>query len=196
MAGRQTHAHTHGSHGRPGRRSCRAALPRAARPRSGPRLQSCSPRTQPPLLARSPGSLGRRRQGRLSAEPRAGLGRRLGSPTYPARARAPPSVCSPSAVSRRLRSPPRLQPTARTPDFKNKQAPPPPRGARTASASPRLLRLGSLLAGPGRDARAVTPRSRRRSLGAPRARGVRLAIALPPSVSPPVLRCSVRIALL
>lgn len=83
------------------------------------------------------------------------------------------------------------------PDFKNKQAPPPPpRGARRASTSPRLPRLGSLLAGPGRDARAVTPRSRRRSLGAPRASGVRLAIALPPSVSPPVLRCSVRIALL
>lgn len=83
------------------------------------------------------------------------------------------------------------------PDFKNKQEPPPPpRGARWASTSPRLPRLGSLLAGPGRDARAVTPRSRRRSLGAPRVSGVRLAIALPPSVSPPVLRCSVRIALL
>lgn len=55
-------------------------------------------------------------------------------------------------------------------------------------------RLGSLLAGLGRDARAVTPHSRCRSLGAPRTRAVCLASALPPSVSPPVLRCSVRIA--
>ncbi|XP_049561817.1 nascent polypeptide-associated complex subunit alpha, muscle-specific form-like [Orcinus orca] len=93
--------------------------------------------------------------------------------------------CPLSAAGRRLRSPPRLQPPARTPDFKNKQAPPPPRDARRISASSRLPRPGSLLAGPGRDARAVTPRSRHRSLGATRARGVRLAIALPPSVSPP-----------
>lgn len=87
--GRQTHVHARAS---PAARAAEVAA--ARRPRSGPRLQTCSPRAQqPPLLARSPGSLGRRRrQGGLCAEPRAGLGRRPGSPTYPAPARAPASA--------------------------------------------------------------------------------------------------------
>lgn len=62
------------------------------------------------------------------------------------------------------------------------------------SPSPRLPKLGSLLAGPWWDVRAVTRCSRHGSLGAPRALTVHLESALPPCVSPPVLRCSVRIA--
>lgn len=75
-AGPHPRIQTH-SLSRPGRRSSRAAPPAAPRLRSGPRLQSCSPRAPPPPLARSPGSLGRR------AEALAGLGRGPGGPTYP-----------------------------------------------------------------------------------------------------------------
>lgn len=118
-------------------------------------------------------------------------------PWIPAPTRAPASAVSlpPRAAAAFGRLPDSSRLHAQ-PDFKNKQAPPLPRDARRASASSRLPRLGTLLEGPRRDVRAVTPRSRRRSLGAPRACGVRLRIALPPCVSPPVLRCSVRIALL
>lgn len=117
------------------------------------------------------------------ASPRAGLSRQPGSPTYPAPTRAPASAVSlpPRAAAAFGRLPDSSRLHAQ-PDFKNKQAPPLPRDARRASASSRLPRLGTLLEGPRRDVRAVTPRSRRRSLGAPRACGVRLRIALPPCV--------------
>lgn len=107
----------------------------------------------------------------------------------PARARASAVPLPPRAATFcRLRGSGRLH---ALPDFKNKQAPSPPRGIRGSSTSQRLPKLGSLLAGPGRDAWAVTPRLRRRNLGAPRASAVRLASALPSlRVTPsPAMQC-------
>lgn len=79
--------------------------------------------------------------------------------------------------------------------FKNKQAPSlPPRRWLGFSQARASRSLEVCWQGPERDVRAVTRCSRRGSLGAPRALTVRLESALPPCVSPPVLRCSVRIA--
>ncbi|XP_066886703.1 serine/arginine repetitive matrix protein 1-like [Kogia breviceps] len=185
-AGRQTHVHK------------RAPPPR---PLGQQKLPRRTPRSSAPPLRAAPAELQPARPAATACaqpgvpwppQPGRALRRAACRPRPPAQQPHLPCSypssgigCPLSAAGRRLRSPPRLQPPARTPDFKNKQAPPPPRDARRISASSRLPRPGSLLAGPGRDARAVTPRSRHRSLGAPRARGVRLAIALPPSVSPP-----------
>lgn len=116
--------------------------------------------------------------------PRAGLGHRLGGPTYPALAGAQASTVPlppRAAAFGRLRDSSRLH---ALPDFKNKQQPSPPRGVRWASAGQRLPKLGSLLLGPRRDARAVTPTRSRRRNRAPRARTVCLGSALPPFVSP------------
>lgn len=164
-------------------------------PRSGRRLQSCKPARPAATACTQPGIAWPPRQGglRLTAcRPR----QPTQQPHLPAVAEAPATAVPFPPRAAAFGCLPDSSRLHTLPDFKHKQAPPPPRGVRRASTSPRLPRLGSLLVGPGRDVRVVTPRSPRRSLSAPRAGGVRLAISLPPCVSPPVLRCSVRIALL
>lgn len=188
-AGPHPRIQTH-SLSRPGRRSSRAAPPRSPAPQVRAAPAELQPARPAATACTQPGVPWPPRRGSCRPRPRT---RR---PHLPAPAQAPASAVPfpPRAAAFGLLSDSsRLHALL---DFKNKQAPPPPRGARRASTRRRLSRQGSLLARPGRDARAVTSLWRRRSLGAPRAGGVRLAIALPPFLSPPVLRCSVRIALL
>ncbi|XP_077797519.1 uncharacterized protein LOC144330366 [Macaca mulatta] len=186
---RPPHSHTRPLHRRPGRRSsstaapaapapgraCRAATRRASShssraawgPLAGP--AACRPRPpaeQPHLPSSCPGS-----------------GLRTPASTVPLPPRA--------AAFGRLRDSSSLHALPILKTNRRRRLPAALVGLPPARAS---RRLGSLLAGLGRDARAVTPHSRCRSLGAPRTRAVCLASALPPSVSPPVLRCSVRIA--
>lgn len=100
-----------------------------------------------------------------------------------------PSSGSVSGLFRRLRSPPGLgRPCTHSPILKTNRRRRLPAAFAGLPPSPRLQKLGSLLAEPerdgtGRDVPAVTL-WRHGSLGAPRALTVRLARALPPSLSP------------
>lgn len=145
---------------------------------------------QPPP-ARSPGvpSL---------AAPPAGLGRRPSNTTYPAPARPPASAVAPSF----RRGPPplgrlrRAQPPARTPGFfKNKQAPSlPPRCSRGFSQARTSRSLEVCWQGPSGTC-VLSPAARNAAASARPAPLQSAWRALsPPCVSPPVLRCSVRIA--
>lgn len=172
---------------RPGRTSSRAAAhtrrPSPQHPLPPPRQRAAAPHFQS-----APAGL--QRAGRTATAhaplgvlspppPRAGLGRPLGSPTYPSPASVVFSL--PAAFGGLRDSKPAC--LHALPDFKNKQAPSPPRGALGVSANPRLPLKAGKFAGRTRAGRAglSSPSSQRRNSARPApVLAASRALSLPP----------------